>query len=1684
MPAIERRLEEWKRRLLDLSGRNPLLYFGRGRRTAIQITSPSIIELCDRLLEGKKLRFAEPYQASLLDLLATEDATEGVSELKTRPGDLETTLDVQDLQRKLSRLRSHARSSIEEQGINTLYLAAGMLDWRESDIAEERVRSPLVLIPVALRYERNRPFILEALDEDVSENAALAYRLELDFHLQLPPLPEPEQLTGEDVLAYLSAVQRLVVDRGWRVLQESWLSTFSFESLVLYRDIADNTELYSSHPVLQWIAGDARPEAGEAVDLSDPDSTVDPAEVFPVLDADDSELEVILRARAGENLVVHGPPGTGKSQTIANLIAQSVRDGKTVLFVSRKMAALEVVYDRLQRTELGDVCLEVHSHRSNKRDVIRRLNESLERGPFRSTGGMDEFERLRRLREKLNAYAKALRRPADARGRIPYHVYGVLARLWEVPSVTSPVAPKETVELSSEREENLESAIQQLADLAHVFDEIESHPWRGAAIRRVDPQSRLELADTLRATERLIEQIRSTWGAIEDLTGVAEPSCSMEVPSAIAVADHFTSTPHLPSSLSRLSSDKLAGLTRTLTAILKRHGQMVEAREMYRQVFSDQVLDLAVTEIEDRYREAHRSFFRLLKPSYRRDAAQLRSVSATGSSVRYGRAIEALAACVEYTEHRQWLNSKAKSLRDVLGHLVEDGADSAWRDIQATVEWAAELLRMLNEAALPQLLVQTADGRQETLRDVAVNATSELKKAWSRLEPCIEFLSSVFPDGFDQTPIDSFPFGRMLEQTTIWLTSVASLDEWADFRRALDRCEELGLGPFVRDAQLRGVPGRQLPDALRKALASAWVTEVHRRTPVLGDFNPSEYDRLREEFRSLDTRLRRAAVGTTLASATGHRPETASGAVATSEVGILRRQAQLQRRHLPLRRLFPAMPTLLPALKPCLLMSPLSVASYLPPDAFRFDLVIFDEASQIPPEEAVGAMVRGRQVVVAGDEKQLPPTSFFRAIVEDEAARDEEDDLAPLTDSILEECVPLFPESYLHWHYRSKHESLIAFSNREFYDGRLITFPSPDGSADDGGVGFVHVPEGVFDRGASKTNRAEARRVAEMVIDHVRTWPARSLGVITMSISQQEAVDRELFRLRSENPDLEEAFADDRFEHFFVKNLERVQGDERDSIIIGLGYGRDQDGVAYMQFGPLSRAGGQRRLNVAITRGKVRTSLVSSLLPHDLDLSRLTTGSRDVAVLQRYMEYAANSGRFPPEPSGPRGEPESDFEEAVLEWLRREGLEVDPQVGASAFRIDLAVRHPDRPGRYILGIECDGASFHRTKTARERDRLRQEVLEGLGWRIFRIWSPDWLRDPSHVVSRIAALVNNLRHAEDPGIPAANSGNPGLSTEDETVSPDGISDWMARGGGYSLQLSATAQTTAATLQEYRTYVPRSYRTRDDFDEVSVYEIEELEDLVVDVVEVEAPVHRSVVARRVASVFGISRVGRHVKSSVYEATEGAVRDKRIHRRGEFLWRTADEEVIPRRPVRGDTPRRIGEIADEEIAAAIEWLLQQQMGMPRAEVVRQTARALGYDRVGHHVQRRIDGAVAWLLDKERLTQPGNVISLPRRANGAQGEVGDKSRVHAMRLAADVGATPPPKPEDQVADVVRHLRAIGATIVDHRPQGGALWVVGGEELREILSPHGFKFVANGSRATKRRPAWYALASAARLGF
>ncbi len=561
--------------------------------------------------------------------------------------------------------------------------------------------------------------------------------------------------------------------------------------------------------------------------------------------------------------------------------------------------------------------------------------------------------------------------------------------------------------------------------------------------------------------------------------------------------------------------------------------------------------------------------------------------------------------------------------------------------------------------------------------------------------------------------------------------NLSLLEDWIDFLGIRKQCIDFGLADFVEKVEQFDINSDNILNVFLKRFYKLWLDVVLPKYPAVFNFRSRNQHVLIDEFNNLDkmqleiTRLRiREKIISNL-------PNVDVTTSSLEELGILKRELSKQRKIMPLRRLFKEIPTLLTTLKPCLMMSPLSVSLYLQADGYKFDLIIFDEASQICTEDAIGAIIRGKQVIVVGDRFQLPPTSFFNTTYSDtvfDVDDEDYDENFNVFDSILDEVANAIPERTLKWHYRSRYENLISFSNDKIYKRELITFPSNIENLSNTGVEYIYVKDGIYNRGSRKNNINEAKRVAELVFEHFDQYPNRSLGVVTFSEAQQQSIENAIRQKRLSNMSYESFFSEDKEEDFFVKNLENVQGDERDTIILSIGYGKDANGVMYMNFGPLSRNGGYRRLNVAITRAKYNVKLVGSIEPYDINLEK--TNSEGVRMLRQYIEFAINGTKYLENELALTNEiqVDSSFEEAVYDFLILNGYSIKTQVGCSGYRIDMAVMHPTMDGVYVLGIVCDGLSYHSARTARERDRLRQAVLEDMGWKIYRIWSTDWVKD--------------------------------------------------------------------------------------------------------------------------------------------------------------------------------------------------------------------------------------------------------------------------------------------------------------------------------------------------------------------
>jgi very-short-patch-repair endonuclease len=888
--------------------------------------------------------------------------------------------------------------------------------------------------------------------------------------------------------------------------------------------------------------------------------------------------------------------------------------------------------------------------------------------------------------------------------------------------------------------------------------------------------------------------------------------------------------------------------------------------------------------------------------------------------------------------------------------LEYKGAETDWAALDDSLEWAATLRSFVGGGVGHEVATK--------LLSVSIPAAelSQCLNAWlsRRDEICANFQPErreEVKDDLATTVGDARELLRLMGET------VADIEVWFDYTEARDKLLSLGAREPIEYCEAHAVEAEEVPLVLERAMLERWAECVIKADKKrIGSVRADQLNNVVDEFRSLDAKVIELASARVINACNERRPRRTE----LGPAGLLRREGQKQRRHMPVRKLLEEAGTIAQAVKPCFMMTPLTVSQFLPP-GLRFDVVIFDEASQVRPSDAINCIYRGDQLLVAGDEQQLPPTSFFEASVSEGDDEYDEDEFAEF-ESILKLCLGAggLRQLPLRWHYRSQHEDLILYSNHSFYEGRLISFPGAVHDADDVGVSLYHVPDGVYRRGTSRDNPREASAVVDRMM-HWAEWSLThpdhpvTLGVVAFSEAQASAIEVELDRRREERFDLDPFFQEGRLDGYFIKNLENVQGDERDVMIFSIGYGADENGKFTMNFGPINRAGGKRRLNVAITRARRRVEVVSSVRSERFPSEIAAEGVRH---LHRYLDFAARGqAALALDIEDSQLDVESPFEEEVLRVVRSWGYNAVPQVGAAGYRIDIGVTHPTETGRYALGIECDGAMYHSSQVARDRDRLRQEVLEGLGWRLHRIWGTSWYRDRA---GQEAKLRDAIESAVQGGVPAPRKRRlppaPEWTEEVvEVVSADERPDW-------------------AELYSVATVTPPSSRTLQMHDPSAQ---PDLRRMIEEVVVVEGPVSRELVLRRLREAWGVGRTGSRIRVAFDQAVKALrTRGRLVESEKGFLMVDGSDPNRVRLPDGDDltTRRRIDEVPETELRAAIEYVVLEAMHVGRDELTQAVARLYGWNRRGSEIGPALERAVTYLLRKKRIERDGAYLRLPR--------------------------------------------------------------------------------------------------------
>ena len=922
-------------------------------------------------------------------------------------------------------------------------------------------------------------------------------------------------------------------------------------------------------------------------------------------------------------------------------------------------------------------------------------------------------------------------------GVSPYRSYGELALLQQrtqgidLPKLDIP-AMQSWSESDFRRKEDI---VQELQVRVSGIGLPQKHPFWGVGRRVLLP------ADQQRVRESLplaLESLTNLTGAGADLAaamGVSGPLNRSESQGLCLAAQKAMEAPELDGV--DLRSEEWRTKREELDGLISAGLEFVGLHGTYDPVLSPGAWTQDLSETRRILDTKGRKRWRLLSSEYRQ--ARKRLAGLCDKSLPGG--VDGKLQLVDAVLKAQGLQSTLELHRALGQRLFGSrwrGEPSDWEALSDLSQWLQDLFDKIETRVFPKGIITFLEGDPSAVNlgvyvEAVSNADLEHRRNAGKL---VEILELDVLKRFGTGPsLEDQAFDVQQEALDTWRDRIDDIHEIVSFNNMSDTCLSEGLWPVLATAESWPQAGKHLLDVFRQAWFESVLSQALAQRSDLATFDGSGHQQIVERFRRMDS-LALQHNRARLAHAHWERLPRQEGG---GQLGILRREFQKRARHLPIRRLMERAGNAVQAIKPVLMMSPLSIATYIPPGSLKFDLVIFDEASQVKPVDALGAIMRAGQAVVVGDDQQLPPTSFF-----DVATQGPEEDEESAT-SDIPSVLGLFasknaPNRMLRWHYRSRHESLIAVSNQEFYGNRLVVFPSPDAERGEVGLHFHHLPGTVYDRGRSRANALEAEAVARAVMEHAKSSPHLTLGVAAFSTAQMVAVLDRLESLRREDPSNESFFTAHPHEPFFVKNLGTVQGDERDVIFISVGYGRDATGQVDMNFGPLNNDGGQRRLNVLITRAKRRCEVFTNLTAEDIDLER--TKAAGPRALKTFLRFARDGELDLPVESN--GHAPTPLEEAIASQLTAMGHDVRHQIGPAGYSIDLAIVDPDHPGRYLLGIECDGASYHSPRWARDRDRLRQQVLEGLGWRTHRIWSTEWSRNPQREIQRLAKAIESAK----------------------------------------------------------------------------------------------------------------------------------------------------------------------------------------------------------------------------------------------------------------------------------------------------------------------------------------------------
>lgn len=1560
----------WERKLLDLSLRNNLLNL-RITQSTIQLFSINLSTFEDALADGGEFQvltkpdewFNPNKNSGVYQAINMSDPIVDLLKFDLLHKRLRTYLTESELQSALTKLYRTSRLSLEENGANTLYLALGFLKWYETPKSELARYAPLLLLPIEIvRKSAQKGYIVRSREEETFMNITLLEMLKQDFGITINALEElPRDVSGVDVVKIFNIIRRGIMSQSrWDVEEHAFLGIFSFSKFIMWNDIHNNADKLAENKIIKsLVTGKLEWETDGVPIETDLDNKYLPSEIALPISADSTQLDAICAATRDKSFILHGPPGTGKSQTITNIIANALYQGKKVLFVAEKMAALTVVQKRLTDIGLDPFCLELHSNKSKKSNVLEQLRKTTE--IIRKSSPLEfetEAERLHNQRLELNEYVDALHQ----KHHFGFSLYESFTCYAELCSASDNISFEEKLitELSKEKFVELSDKVEELQNAGMLCGHPFNHPLIQIKTKTYNQQNRtIAQALILKYIELLNEKLQNKKLLCELLLIETALLDKEKTDSLEKLGQKITSLPDAPTTLINIEHPE-----RNLSHIIEltKHG---EKRDIYRDLllndFTKNILKYDAEPILFQWNAVSNKWFLPKLLGQNKILKTLRPLSKTGK-VNKNKIVEYLETLILHQKEQELLNENEATLSRDLGFLWNNG-NSKWPTVAQICETSLQINRLLIKITEDTLKVNEIRSNLANLlyngsrsfldiKGKIVTSYIALAEEQQKIE---ESLSDLLNIDFKMKQNNSIDWtGFWKQNAENWMANLDSFRDWTSWNRIKEEIIEKGLFSVVEVYSNGELKNQEVLTSFKKSLFKNFSDYIISKDSRLSVFNGKLFEGKIKKFKEQSKYFEELTKAELFAKLASKIPSFTQEASNSSEIGILQRAIRNNGRAMSIRRLFDLIPNLLPRMCPCMLMSPISVAQYFEVDKAKFDLVIFDEASQMPTCEAVGAIARGQNVIVVGDPKQMPPTSFFATNHFDEDNADKED-----LESILDDCLALsMPSKHLLWHYRSKHESLIAFSNSNYYENKLLTFPSPDDIATKVKNVFV---SGYYDRGKTRQNSFEAKAIVSEVLKRLSdpVLSQRSIGIVTFSSVQQNLIEDLLNEEFKKKPDLEKV-AIESLEPIFIKNLENVQGDERDVILFSVGYGPDQEGKIYLNFGPLNREGGWRRLNVAISRARYEMKVFSTLRSDQIDISR--TSSEGVAGIKAFLEYTEKGKIALPQKENTIKILPRFFEKMVASEIQNLGYSVQTDIGCSGYRIDIGVVNPEKPSEYILGILTDGKTYRAAKTAKDREVVQTDVLKMLGWNIYKLWSPDWWDNPQKVIQDIVKAIEEVQKPKAKAVESETHPNTDALKRKEfsTVKLQGITQEVIQPTQNSINYN-----TCVLEQSYLNFSDEFFDLR--LQPKIISQINQ-------VIEIEAPISHSLLSRRILNAWGISRLGARLNeylTSVYTRLEL----KHTSQNGTLFYWNKEQEPgkynIFRIPGEDNQKRNAEDLAKEEIFCGILDVLTNQISLPEDDLIREVAKLFGYARLGGNVEQAMKLGIEYALKYGNIMQ-----------------------------------------------------------------------------------------------------------------